>query len=56
MLDQIAQVHRQTRNVIPTIRLVGLAMAAQIGDDDMVRFCEPGDVALEDEAGACEAM
>ena len=56
MLYQIGEVQRQTSNVIPSTRLVGLTMTAQIRDDNVVLHCEPGDVAFEDEAGACEAM
>lgn len=56
MLYQIGEVQRQTSNVIPSTRLVGLTMAAQIRDDNVVLHCEPGDVSLEDLSGAREAM
>jgi hypothetical protein len=48
MLYQIPQVQCQTGNVIPSSRLVGLAMAAQIGDNYVKSCSERVDVTLED--------
>ena len=48
MLNQIAQIHRQACDVIPTPRLFGRAMAAQIGNNDVESCSERVDVTLED--------
>jgi hypothetical protein len=56
MINQVVEIHGQSRNVIPGLELFRYAMATQIRYNDMIILRECRRIAREDGAGAREAV